>query len=109
VPDQSRLWNGGDYLFMKQFMAIFSLCPGDICVYAETRDEARKEALKCFSERVDSDLEVVEVKARTERCDICQYTYIPSDVIGRDGERLCVYCYDDKFGLQSLMPEDIPF
>jgi formylmethanofuran dehydrogenase subunit E len=76
---------------------------------ADTRDEARKMALEHFVRKLETDLEVLEVKARTERCDICQYTYTPSEVIERDGERLCVYCYDDKFGYQALSPDDIPF
>ena len=76
----------------------------DICVFADTKEEARNIALEHFIARVQKDL----MKAKTERCDICQYTYIPSEVIDRDGERLCMYCYEDKC-VGKLTPDDIPF
>jgi hypothetical protein len=95
---------------MKKYMAVYSCFGGsEICVFADTKEKARKMALEHFISKVEEELTVSEVKGRTERCDICQHTYTPSDVIERDGERLCVYCYDDKFGFQSLSPEDIPF
>ena len=59
--------------------------------------------------RVEKELTVCEVKARTERCDICQYTYIPSEIIDTDGERLCMYFFVDKFGVVALYLYDIPF
>lgn len=92
---------------MKKFMA---MC-GDfeLCVYADTKEEARKVALSDFISRMEKDMKVCEMKAKTERCDICQFTYILSETMERDGERLCVYCYDDKFGFSELSPEDISF
>jgi hypothetical protein len=92
---------------MKQFMV---WCGSfQLCVFADTPEEARKTALAHFISELENSMEVSEVKARTARCDICQYTYIPSDVIEKDGERLCVYCYDDISNPRELMPEDIPF
>ena len=94
---------------MKKYMGVFT-CNGvsDICVFADTKEEAGKIAREHFISMIKKELKVYEMKARTERCDICQYTYIPSEIIDRDGERLCMYCYDDKYD-PGLRPEDIPF
>jgi hypothetical protein len=62
----------------------------EICVFADTKEEARKIALEHFMARVEKELTVCETKAKTERCDICQYTYIPSEIIDTDGERVYV-------------------
>jgi formylmethanofuran dehydrogenase subunit E len=92
---------------MKQFIA---WCDSfQVGVNADTLEEAKKMALSHFISELENSMEVSEVKARTERCDICQYTYIPSEIIDTDGERLCVYCYDDKYGFGALSPDDIPF
>jgi hypothetical protein len=95
---------------MKKYVGICGLFGGsDICVFADTVEEARKIARGHFISLVEKQLTVCEAKARTERCDICQYTYIPSEIIDTDGERLCRYCYDDKYGFGALTPDDIPF
>ena len=43
---------------------------------------------------------------RTERCTICDRTYPPSEIVIRDGAKLCEQCDDDKY---PIKPEDIPF
>src|SRR5689334_2986309 len=43
---------------------------------------------------------------RTERCKVCDQTYPPSEIVIRDGEKLCEQCDDDKY---PIKPEDIPF
>ncbi len=80
-------------------------------VLADTREEARKKALTQFCSFLKNELSVVEIKARTERCDNCDYTYFPKDILSRDGEQICVSCYANKFesdGL-NLNDIDIPF
>jgi len=51
-------------------------------------------------------LNIAGVKARTERCDICQYTWPPSEIVKRDSEQLCRSCDLDKYQIRD---EDIPF
>ena len=92
---------------MKKFMVLFA--EFELCVYADTKEEARKIALSDFISRMEKELKICEMKPKAERCDICQFTYIPSEIIERDGERICVYCYRDKFSVGELSPEDIPF
>jgi hypothetical protein len=92
---------------MKKFSVFFRELELD--VYADTREEARRIALKGFISQLKNEMKVIEMQARTERCDICQYTYIPSEIVKRDGEQLCVYCDSDKYPVDELRPEDIPF
>jgi hypothetical protein len=92
---------------MKKFIVLFRDLELD--VYADTREEARRIALAGFISHLENELDVIEMKARTERCDICQYTYTPSEIVKREGEQLCVYCDRDKYSVEELRPEDIPF
>lgn len=94
---------------MEKYVGMCRLFGGsDICVFADTVEEARKSVLAHCISLVEKQLTVCEEKARTARCDICQYTYIPPDIIETDGKRLCRYCYEDRcFG--ELTPDDIPF
>jgi hypothetical protein len=89
---------------MKKFMASFL-----VEVYADTEKEARQIARRSIVLTGENELVLVEMKAETERCDICQLTYIPSEVVEIEGEQLCVYCRFDKYGIEDLRDEDIPF
>lgn len=80
-----------------------------LCVFADTREEAREIALRTFIPQLENELKVVEVKGRTERCAICQYTYPPSEIVEMEGERLCLDCHWDKYDIAALNPADIPF
>ena len=58
---------------MKKYVGMCSLfVSSDICVFADTKEDARKIALEHFNSLVEKQLTVCEAKARTERCDICQ-------------------------------------
>jgi uncharacterized protein (UPF0212 family) len=92
---------------MKKWMV--SIHARLLCVYADTREEARKIVLRTFIPQLEEELKVVEVTARTERCAICQYTYTPSEIVEMEGERLCLDCLWDKYDIGSLNPADIPF
>jgi predicted CXXCH cytochrome family protein len=95
---------------MKKYMGICSSFPGfEFCVFADSKEEALKLALDHFARKLEADMQVLEVKPRTERCDICQHTYTPSEIVKQNGEKLCVYCHQDKYGFIPLSPEDIPF
>ena len=43
---------------------------------------------------------------RTERCQVCDKTYPPSEIVKRGQEQLCLSCDLDKYPLRD---EDIPF
>jgi formylmethanofuran dehydrogenase subunit E len=92
-------------------MAVFSPTFEDAEIYADTPEQAREIALLRFISLVTDSLFVYEAKARTERCDICQQTYPPSEIKEIGGERLCTSCYWDKHqSLDENIPlEDIPF
>lgn len=92
---------------MKAFLAVFGAI--EVSVYADTVEEARKNALGHLVLEIEKGMEVYEVEARTERCQICQYTYPPSGVIERDNQQLCDSCYRDKYDTGNISPEDIPF
>jgi hypothetical protein len=83
----------------------------EVDVYAETEIEARNIAIPQFILQLESELQVIEVKPRTARCDICQYTYAPSDVTSINGEQLCTSCNWDKYQYQDedISLADIPF
>ena len=73
---------------MKKYMGVFTCnSVSDICVFADTKEEAGKIAFEHFISMIKKELKVHEMKARTERCDICQYTYIPS---GMENGCVCI-------------------
>ncbi len=92
-------------------MVVFNPSLEDLEIFAETETEAHEIAVKRFTELVTNTLDVCEAKARTERCDICAYTYPPSDVTNINGEKLCTSCYWDKYQYreEDVDLEDIPF
>ncbi len=96
---------------MGKFMGIFGRSGSEICVFAETRREAQKIALDHFIAKLEKELKIVELSARTERCDICQYTYPSSEIVRENDEKICGFCYFDKYQFeeQNLNDTDIPF
>ncbi len=74
--------------------------------YTETKEGATEQALAYFTAVLTDLVHGVEVKARTERCDICQHTYPPSAIVKRTGEQLCHSCDADKYPIRD---QDIPF
>lgn len=80
-------------------------------VLAGTQEEARKKAISDLISYLENEMCVVEMKARTERCDNCDYTYLPKDIVPGDGEQLCVSCYAEKYEPEEpdLSDIDIPF
>ena len=71
-------------------------------VEAETKAKAKKIVLSLLARS----MEIIEVQPRTERCDSCDRTFRPSEIVKRDNEQLCFSCDADKYPLQD---EDIPF
>ena len=43
---------------------------------------------------------------RTERCQVCDRTYPPDEIVKREGEQLCLTCDLDKYPIRD---EDIPY
>jgi hypothetical protein len=91
----------------KLFMALFA--DYELRLYADTKEEARKSALSDFISRMEKEMKVCELKAKTERCVSCQKTYAPDEVSVVNGEQICVFCSWDKYGSDELSPEEIPF
>ena len=94
---------------MKSFTMHLLITREDEEIYAETEQEAREKAVEHYISIVKERLVVYELKGRTERCGVCQYTYPPSEIIKRDGEQLCGSCHWDKYQYEDINLEDIPF
>ena len=95
---------------MKKYSGVFRYFGGsEICVFAKTPEEARKIAIRHFIGKIEKELIVVEMKAKTERCDICQFTFAPGKIAKEGNEQLCSDCWFQKYGYEALMPDDIPY
>ena len=94
---------GGDEC-MKKFIA---WC--QIEVFADTEEEARKQAHEVLGKASTREVSIVEMKPMTERCVSCQSTYPPDEIAEINGEQICGFCAWDKYGPDELSPEDIPF